>query len=1272
MKSDFFKNFTSQYKLSKTLRFELKPIGKTLESIQSKGLLEKDEQRASSYKRVKKIIDEYHKYYIELALKNIQLSKLAEYYELFSQNKEVRNEDAFKNLKNELRKEIVKELTKGAYKEMFERLFSKELIKEDLKLWIKDRPEFQEELQFIKEFDNFTTYFTGFNENRRNMYTDQEQSTAIAYRIVHENLPKFIENIKMYESIKLKYPDLNFTPVLKDMEDLIQGKTLDEIFSLEYFNNVLSQHGIEFLNFIIGGRTREDGTKIKGLNEYINLYNQQQMEKNKRSPKFKQLYKQILSDRTSISLRFEAFENDSELLDAIEEFYQTELCEYESEGKTKNVFDEIKNLVTSIEAYDLEKIYLRNDTNLTNISQRIFGAFGVFKDAVSYYYDHVIDPQFQTKIAKAKGEKALKKLNDLKAKWNKEYISIAVLQTALDKYMESVDDSLEIKKTYTLKVIADYFKNHFKVIDEEKKETDLVYNIKSQYLGVKGLLNIEKSENKILAQDKEKVHQLKSFLDSILELNHFVKPLNLIADALLEKDEVFYSQFAPLYEQLNKLTPLYNMVRNYLTQKPYSTDKIKLNFENSTLLGGWDVNKEIDNSSVILRKEGLYYLAIMDKDNKRIFLNVPGIENETGFYEKMNYKLLPGANKMLPKVFFAKSRIDFFNPTQEILENYKNETHKKGDTFNIDDCRALIDFFKSSLEKHEDWKQFNFKFSPTNTYQDLSGFYREVEHQGYKMSFENIAADYINKLVEEGKLYLFQIYNKDFSTFSKGKPNLHTMYWKALFDEKNLANVVYKLNGEAEVFFRKSSIEEKNKVVHKANESIISKNPLTKGKLNTFEYDLIKDRRYTVDKFQFHVPITMNFKATGSEFINFQTNEFLKNNPEVKIIGLDRGERNLIYLTLIDQKGNILIQESLNTIKNKVRDIEINTPYQELLNRKEKERDEARKSWGTIENIKELKEGYISQVVNKIATMMVEHNAIVIMEDLNFGFKRGRFKVEKQVYQKLEKMLIDKLNFLVFKDKPSTDTGGLLNALQLTNKFESFKKMGKQSGFLFYVPAWNTSKIDPVTGFVDFLKPKYENIEQSQKFFSRFDMIKYNSSKDHFEFTFDYKNFTEKADGTRTQWTVCTAGNERYYYNPADKITSKINITEKMKELFEKENFNYKNGENIKQQITNSESKYFFIMLSKYLGITLALRYSNSADGRDFILSPVTNEKDEFYHSETADKLLPRDADANGAYHIALKGLWVLQQLAKQEDLKKIKLAIGNKEWLSFVQNKKY
>ena len=37
--------FTNLYQLSKTLRFELKPIGKTLEHIESNGLLEQDEHR---------------------------------------------------------------------------------------------------------------------------------------------------------------------------------------------------------------------------------------------------------------------------------------------------------------------------------------------------------------------------------------------------------------------------------------------------------------------------------------------------------------------------------------------------------------------------------------------------------------------------------------------------------------------------------------------------------------------------------------------------------------------------------------------------------------------------------------------------------------------------------------------------------------------------------------------------------------------------------------------------------------------------------------------------------------------------------------------------------------------------------------------------------------------------------------------------------------------------------------------------------------------------
>ena len=53
------------------------------------------------------------------------------------------------------------------------------------------------------------------------------------------------------------------------------------------------------------------------------------------------------------------------------------------------------------------------------------------------------------------------------------------------------------------------------------------------------------------------------------------------------------------------------------------------------------------------------------------------------------------------------------------------------------------------------------------------------------------------------------------------------------------------------------------------------------------------------------------------------------------------------------------------------------------------------------------------------------------MEDLNYGFKRGRFKVERQVYQKFETMLINKLAYLVDKSRAVDEPGGLLKGYQL-------------------------------------------------------------------------------------------------------------------------------------------------------------------------------------------------------------------------------------------------
>lgn len=51
-------------------------------------------------------------------------------------------------------------------------------------------------------------------------------------------------------------------------------------------------------------------------------------------------------------------------------------------------------------------------------------------------------------------------------------------------------------------------------------------------------------------------------------------------------------------------------------------------------------------------------------------------------------------------------------------------------------------------------------------------------------------------------------------------------------------------------------------------------------------------------------------------------------------------------------------------------------------------------------------------VIHYIAQLVVKYNAVVAMEDLNYGFKTGRFKVERQVYQKFETMLIE--NYIIW------------------------------------------------------------------------------------------------------------------------------------------------------------------------------------------------------------------------------------------------------------------
>lgn len=1269
-----FEDFTKLYPLSKTLCFEARPIGATKSNIIKNGLLDEDKHRAESYVKVKKLIDEYHKAFIDRVLADGCLcyknegneDSLEEYYEFYSLSSKDKSDDTrkhFATIQQNLRSKIAETLTKDkAYANLFgnklieshkDKEDKNNIIDSDLIQFVStatpdqlDSQSKDDATKLIKEFWGFTTYFTGFFENRKNMYTSEEKSTGIAYRLINENLPKFIDNMESFKKIMEK-PEMsaNMEELRANLEEYLNVESISEMFELNYYNMLLTQKQIDVYNAVIGGKTDEEqDIKTKGINEYVNLYNQQH--KDTKLPKLKTLFKQILSDRNAISWLPEEFDKDQNVLNAIKDCYVR---------LTANVLGNnvLNSLLSSLSEYNTESIFIRNDIQLTNISQKMAGSWNYIQDAIKQDIKNVA-PARKRKESEEDYEERISK-NFKKA----DSYSIKYIDDCLNRAYKN--------NTYT---VEGYFATLGATNTPSLQRENLFAQIANAYTNISSLLSSDYSAEKNLAQDKENVAKIKTLLDCIKSLQHFVKPLLGKGDES-DKDERFYGELSMLWKELDTVTPLYNMVRNYMTRKPYSQKKIKLNFENPQLLGGWDANKEKDYASILLRRDGKYYLGIMDKESKKLLGK--SMPSDGACYQKMVYKLLPGANKMLPKVFFAKSRLADFNPSKEIIENYNNGTHKKGKNFNLKDCHALIDYFKESIKKHEDWSKFGFKFSESTTYEDLSGFYHEVEQQGYKLSFTNVSASYIDKMVDEGKMYLFQIYNKDFSEYSKGTPNMHTLYWKALFDERNLADVVYKLNGQAELFYREKSIDCTHPT-HPANHPILNKNKDNEKKESIFEYDLIKDRRYTVDKFMFHVPITMNFKSTGADNINQLVREHLKDADAPHIIGIDRGERHLLYLVVIDMHGNIKEQFTLNDIVNEYNGNTYRTNYHDLLDAREDARLKARQSWQTIENIKELKEGYLSQVIHKITQLMVKYHAIVVLEDLNMGFMRGRQKVEKQVYQKFEKMLIDKLNYYVDKKANAEQAGGLLNAYQLTSKFDSFQKLGKQSGFLLYIPAWNTSKIDPVTGFVNLLDTRYQNVEKAKAFFCKFEAIRYNSNKNWFEFTIDYNNFGQKAEGTRTKWTLCTQGKRiRTFRNPeknSEWDNQEIDLTSALKNLFAHYHIDI-NG-NIKEAISAQSDKTFFTELLHLLKLTLQMRNSITGTETDYLISPVADDNGYFYDSRTCNDTLPKNADANGAYNIARKGLMLIEQIKKAKDIANIKFDISNKSWLNFAQQKPY
>lgn len=1264
-------NNIPHYELSKTLRFSLIPKFETVKHIESGNLIDEDKDRDKAYSTVKDILDKYHKYYIEQALGEYSfpddlLQKTLECYKEKSNktDNDKEKKDRLKNLNNcyvSLRKDIVEQFKDApkSTEKIFSVLLAKKKKGSDGDGDSEKSPLSDKEVSLVKQFDGFTTYFSRYDKNRENLYTGKDQATAISYRTVNDNLDKFLCNLQNWEKIQEKLSDKldilqqQLSDELKKLVGKNEGQAseLKKVFELKTFNQCILQGGITLYNAVLGGKKPENGENIKGINQLINEYNQC-VDKKDRLPRLIPLYKQIMGDAVSLSFVKPCFDSADELWNAVNDYYLKELL---GDAEEESYLSQIAHLIEDLDADSAQGVYI-NTRKIASVSQHVFGDYS--------YIERLFEAEWKNQKKNRNEELTMPE------------------ECELSELLRIVGEEKQQETLDALKSICIPCRE--KVLDEESDKENIlcspqkaVAEIKIRFNKIKGFCNNEKhtgnnNSNKDTSPEND-FKDLKNFLDSLLKFCHVVFLFRTKSKG--KRSDLFYSTYDNLEEKLRVMPSLYDKVRNYATRKPYSTKKYRVFFGEKERCKGWAYSREKANKSFMLRMydsskgDYNYYLGIYTKQCKEIEylndsdgnLNYPSPDNDIPCYEKMMYAQIPGAAKQLPKNFFSKERKNNNEIPEQVLNIYENKSHEN----NPEDLYQLIDYYKKCIPQYKRWNSYHFiSLKETSAYQSIQEFANDVDQDGYRMWFERIAEIKIRDMVKDGKLLLFQIYNKDFSERSTGRENLHTMYWKALFSPENLGNPLYKLNGEAELFFRKATPTLKKEPTHKKGDKKTQKSS-DNSKPGCFPHDIVKDKRFTKDSYQFHVPITLNFRKgkTTQKAFNESCIEYIKQLPEddIHFIGIDRGERHLIYLSVIDRNGNIVEQKSYNTIVSETTRADgmsftSKYNYHEALDKKEDERQKARVNWDAITAIKDLKSGFLSQVVSDIARMMVKYHAVVALEDLNFGFKRGRFKIEKQVYQKFEKALIDKLNYLVFKDKDSDKEGGIRNPLQLTAPFESFQKLGKQTGMLFYVPAAYTSKIDPTTGFVDQLKPCYINEKQAQEFFQKFESITY--KKDYFVFTADYEKFGISEQ--KQTWKICTHGGAcRFIFCPKKKKFRSVDVTKVLKGKLEKRDIEYKQGQDLRPVLAKGDKDLLEAFI-KGLKFVLRLRYAN-AQKKDVLISPVENAQGIFFNSsqiKEEDKL-PIDPDANGAYHIALKMLMLYEQEIKKHD--------SQKNWFDFA-----
>lgn len=1255
MENNNFKDFTNLYELSKTLRFELRPTDeKSKKAIEIKNF-ETDFLIKNNRKKLFFYIDELLLEYIQIIFNENNLSNLnLNYYsQEYIQNKN--NKEKKKNNKyteeNKLIELLIEKFSKVTIKGIKEEISYEEILKEKVlefinTLYILD----EEKVNFKKEEDkeeikniirlfkwNFTK-IKDFIENRKETIFCQKEKLkkwSILHRIIKENLPIFIDNKLKFEKIIDLFDNWNLDFIDQKYHFLESEK---EVFELNYYKKCFLQSWIDKYNekiWNLRSKLNNISQEIKNKNKEIKEINKNKESKIPLIPEIKVndlkiLNKQILWRVYKENIEFE-IKSNKELFEKLKD-----LSNYNKNLNIKNIENHLFYYFDKFDNYEnLSNIFIVKRA-IETISWKVFKDFSFLKNILLLKQPKKLSDFYS--------------LYDIKKWLEKFWETSELLNTDIfkEKYFdENILEKGPLENIFSNFIVA--FKNEVKPVFDKYYEEDLRFN--------KMIENLKIDE----IQNQSNIEKIQDYSQACLNiyriiwyfLYYEIKDSEIIFKNIDKEDSDFYKSLHDFYDN----TPIlryFNQFRNYLTKKPYSIDKVNVTFWNSQFLDWWQESKWkwLQYKWAILREKDKYFLCILKTpkilSNDKIFNN---LLKEWEYYEFMEYKQLSWEKNIINK--FTKDFWDY-NP--------------KRDNLNIERIKEI----KKVLEDFE----YNFPWLRNiiddNNIKSIDELKARVKDSWiYQINFNRkISKDYIHN---NEWLLLFEIYSKDFSIFKEqwSKVNQQTNYFLGLFDKYNLKNIeennsdsIFKFDWQAKIFFRQKT----DYLPQRENKTFIDKRD------NNKEKNVIQNRRYSEDKLLIHLKMILNFKNNFWNIDDFNkkfNEEMIKLWKIEKIISLDRWEKHLIYLNLIDLDWKIILSKTLNLAWKDSNWNPVN--YKKKLEEIESKRLEERKNWKYLTTIKNVKEWYLSQVVKEIADLAIENNAIIVMEDLTLEFKNNRKAIEREIYSKFEKALLKKLSYFVDKNWVFSNYRNWLQLVpNIEWKTEREINSQKQLWIIFYVNPWYTSQTCPNCNFVRSIYMKYNSLKEAEE-----EMKKYEIYFKNNEFIF---NETDK----KLIFYSWVPRLQKSRKNTEKKWeTIEINITDEIKWLLEDNNIEL--DKEIWNQIILKRSKNLYEKLFNYINIILTLRNSeterewleklkkdNNYIQKDFISCPVCK-----YNSENQNNISKswkireieklENADANWAYNIWRKWIIVLNKIKNDITNWELDLFINLEEWNKYL-----